>query len=248
LKLASGIKERMDKAKIDIESLTVSRILVVVAHPDDIESWCAGTICRFVDAGKHVCYVLCTSGDKGTSDPTLTLQQVTEIREAEQLEAAGILGVDCVTFLRWPDSEVEATLALRREFVHQIRYHRPDLVITHDPVPPYRLHPDHRAVGRATLDAIFPCARDPLTFAEQINKEGLQAHTVPEVWLFATETPDIWIDIATTLPRKIEARLAHTSQHTDAGELERNWHRRAAEVGEASGLAAAEAFKKVDFR
>ena len=238
----------MDTAKIDIESLAVSRILVVVAHPDDIESWCAGTVCRFVDAGKHVCYVLCTSGDKGTSDPTLTLEQVAEMREAEQLEAGHILGVDGVTFLRWPDSEVEATLALRRELVRQIRIHRPDLVITHDPVPPYRLHPDHRAVGRTTLDAIFPCARDPLTFAEQINREGLQAHIVPEAWLFATETPDAWIDIATTLPRKIEARLAHTSQHTDAGELERNWRRRAAEVGESVGLAAAEAFKKVDFR
>ena len=82
----------MDKAKVDIESLAVSRILVVVAHPDDIESWCAGTVCRFVDAGKHVCYVLCTSGDKGTSDPTLTIEQVAEIREAEQLEAGRILG------------------------------------------------------------------------------------------------------------------------------------------------------------
>ena len=238
----------MNEAKINIESLTVSRILVVVAHPDDIESWCAGTICHFVDAGKHVCYVLCTSGDKGTSDLTLTLQQVAEIREAEQIQAARILGVDCVTFLRWPDSEVEASLALRRELVRQIRFHRPDLVVTHDPVPPYRLHPDHRAVGRATLDAIFPCARDLLTFAEQINEEGLQAHIVPEVWLFSTETPDLCIDIAQTLPRKIEARLAHTSQHTDARELERNWHRRAAEIGEPFGLAAAEAFKKVDFR
>ena len=238
----------MDKAKVDIESLAASRILVVVAHPDDIESWCAGTVCRFVDAGKHVCYVLCTSGDKGTSDPTLTIEQVAEIRETEQLEAGRILGIDCVKFLGWPDSEVEATLALRREIVRQIRFHRPDLVITHDPVPPYRLHPDHRAVGRATLDAIFPSARDPLTFAEQINQEGLQAHTVPEVWLFATEAPDIWIDIATTLPRKIESRLAHTSQHADARELERNWYRRAAEVGEPFGLAAAEAFKKIDFR
>ncbi len=238
----------MNKVKVEIEALDVSRILVIVAHPDDIESWCAGTICRFVDAGKQVCYVLCTSGDKGTNDPKLTREQVSEIREAEQLEAASKLGVDCVTFLRWPDSEVEATLALRRELVRQIRFHRPDLVITHDPVPPYRLHPDHRAVGRATLDAIFPCARDPLTFVEQIERDGLQAHTVPDVWLFATEEPDIWIDIANTLPRKIEARLAHTSQHTDAGELERNWYRRAAEVGEIFGLVAAEAFKKVDFR
>ena len=229
--------------QIDVATLPIASVLVIVAHPDDIESWCAGTVCRFTDAGKRVAYVLCTSGDKGTSDPTLTPQQVATIREAEQREAARILGVESVTFLHWPDSEVEPTLALRRELVRQVRRHRPDLVITHDPVPPYRLHPDHRAVGRATLDALFPCARDPLTFAEQIKEEGLSAHTVPEAWLFATEVPNIWIDIATTLQRKIAARLAHTSQHTDAQELERTWQRRARDVG-----AAAESFKMVDFR
>lgn len=235
-------------ALIDVANLQVARVLVIVAHPDDIESWCAGTVCRFTDAGKQVSYVLCTSGDKGSVDPVLTQQQVAAIREAEQLEAARVLGVESVTFLRWPDSEVEPTLALRRELVRQVRRHCPDLVITHDPVPPYRLHPDHRAVGRATLDAIFPCARDPLTFADQIIEEGLHAHTVPEAWLFATETPDLWIDIASTLERKITARLAHTSQHSDPQELERNWQRRAREVGEAVGLEAAEAFKVVDLR
>ncbi len=234
--------------QIDVATLPIASVLVIVAHPDDIESWCAGTICRFTDAGKRVAYVLCTSGDKGTSDPTLTPQQVAAIREAEQREAARILGVESVTFLHWPDSEVEPTLALRRELVRQVRRHRPDLVITHDPVPPYRLHPDHRAVGRATLDALFPCARDPLTFAEQIKEEGLSAHTVPEAWLFATEVPNIWIDIATTLQRKIAARLAHTSQHTDPQELERNWQHRARDVGAAVGLEAAESFKMVDFR
>ena len=132
--------------QIDIATAPIARLLVIVAHPDDIESWCAGTICHLTDAGKHVAYVLCTSGDKGTSDPTQTPQQVAALREAEQIEAARILGVETVTFLRWPDSEVEPTLALRRELVRQIRRHRPDLVITHDPVPPYRLHPDHRAV------------------------------------------------------------------------------------------------------
>lgn len=233
---------------IDIPDTSIERVLVIVAHPDDIESWCAGTVCRFTDAGRRVSYVLCTSGDKGTSDPTLSPQQVAEIRESEQQVAARVLGVESVTFLRWPDSEVEPTLALRRALVRQIRIHRPDLMITHDPVPPYRLHPDHRAVGRATLDALFPCARDPLTFAEQIRDEGLQAHTVPEAWLFATETPDTWVDIVGTLPRKIAARLAHTSQHTDAQELERNWYQRAHAIGSEVGLEAAEAFKTVDFR
>lgn len=233
--------------QIDIATIPIANVLVIVAHPDDIESWCAGTLCRFSDAGKQVAYVLCTSGDKGTSDSTQTPQQVAVTREAEQIAAAHILGVEIVTFLRWPDSEVEPTLALRRELVRQIRRHRPDLVITHDPAPPYRLHPDHRAVGRATLDALFPCARDPLTFAEQITSEGLQAHTVPQVWLFATEVPDIWIDIASTLPRKIAARLAHLSQHTDPQALERNWQQRARDVGAAVGLQAAEAFKMLDF-
>lgn len=231
----------------DIAMSSIERVLLIVAHPDDIESWAAGTVCRFIDAGKYVAYVLCTSGDKGTSDPAMTPAEVGARREDEQSEAARILGVRDVAFLRWPDSEVEPTLVLRRELVRQVRTFRPDLVITHDPIPPYRLHPDHRAVGRATLDALFPCARDPLTFPEHL-KEGLEPHMVPEAWLFATETPDLWVDIAAALPRKIAARLAHTSQFTDARELERNWHRRAAEVGWPVGLAAAEAFKRVDFR
>jgi LmbE family N-acetylglucosaminyl deacetylase len=233
---------------LDLSTLPLERVLVIVAHPDDIESWCGGVVARFSSLGKQVAYVLCTSGDKGTNDPSQTPQQVAARREAEQLEAAHVLGVENVTFLRWPDSEAEPTLTLRRELVRQVRRQRPDLVITHDPAPPYRQHPDHRAVGRATLDALFPCARDPLTFAEQITQEGLQAHLVPEVWLFASETPDLWIDIATTLPQKIQARLAHVSQHSDPVELERNWHRRAAVVGEPLGLSAAEAFKRVDLR
>jgi LmbE family N-acetylglucosaminyl deacetylase len=238
----------MSSSIIDVTTLPIQKVLVIVAHPDDIESWCAGTVCHFTQAHAQVAYLVCTSGDKGTSNPALTPQQVAATREAEQTKAARVLGVESVTFLRWPDSEVEPTLAARRELVRHIRRQRPDLVITHDPVPPYRLHPDHRAVGRATLDAIYPCARDPLTFAEQITEEGLQPHIVPEVWLFATEAPGIWIDIIGTLPRKIAARLAHASQHADPQELERSWHRRAGEVGSAVGLAAAEAFKRVDFR
>ncbi len=233
---------------VDIATVSFERVLVIVAHPDDIESWCGGVVAHFFALKKDVYYVLCTSGDKGSSDPSQTPQQVAARREVEQMEAAQVLGVEDVTFLHWPDSEVEPTLALRRELVRQVRRKQPDLVITHDPAPPYRQHPDHRAVGRATLDALYPCARDPLTFAEHLTQEGLQAHLVPEAWLFASEEPDIWIDIAATLPDKIRARLAHESQHTDPAELERNWYRRAAMVGEPLGLGAAEAFKRVDLR
>src|SRR3989442_11209292 len=143
VKWREQIWQRTLVAQIDILGTAIASVLVIVAHPDDIESWCAGTVCRFTDAGKQVSFVLCTSGDKGTSDEEQTPQQVAAIQEAEQIEAARILGVEMVTFLRWPDSEVEPDLALRRELVRQIRLHRPNLVITHDPVPPYRLHPDH---------------------------------------------------------------------------------------------------------
>ncbi|MGH2481056.1 MAG: PIG-L deacetylase family protein, partial [Ktedonobacteraceae bacterium] len=130
---------------LDIIALSLERVLVIVAHPDDIESWCGGVVTHLTALGKEVAYVLCTSGDKGTSDTTQTPRQVATRREAEQLEAAHILVVEHVTFLRWPDSEVEPTLILRRELVRQVRIHRPDLVITHDPAPLYRQHPDHRA-------------------------------------------------------------------------------------------------------
>lgn len=225
----------------------VGRALVLVAHPDDVESWCAGTVARLVAGGAVVSLVVCTSGEKGTADRTVRPADLAARREAEQREAARRLGVHEVVFLHHPDGELQETLALRGGLTRQIRRSRPDLVITHDPLPAYRLHPDHRVVGRVTLDAIYPTARDHLFHPEHLA-EGLETHAVVEAWLFATEQPDHYVDIAATFERKVAARLAHASQHSDAPRLRKSFQRRAAETGRAAGLALAEAFKIVDFR
>lgn len=225
----------------------IERALVLVAHPDDIESWCAGTVARLTAAGAYVAFVVCTSGEKGTADRTVRPAALAMRREAEQREAARRLGVHTVVFLRHPDGELQETLALRGELARQIRLHRPDLVITHDPLPAYRLHPDHRMVGRVTLDAIYPTARDHLFYPEHLS-EGLEPHAAREAWLFATDQPDRYVDIAATFERKIAARLAHTSQHSDAIRLRESFQRRAAEIGRDAGLMLAEAFKAISYQ
>jgi len=228
----------------------IRRALIVVAHPNDLESHCGGTVARLIDAGCQVALVLCTSGDKGSADPDAQPAEIAVRREREQLEAAAILGIKPVMFLRWPDGEVENGRRLRGQIVRQIRWHRPDLVITHDPEhpwPPYTAHRDHRAVGRATLDALYPDARDPLFFPEQLA-EGLAPHVTPEAWLLMSQRPDLVVDISGVFTRKLAARLAHRSQYTDAEALERSFQARAAELGASVGLPLAETFKQVRFR
>lgn len=219
-------------------------ILAVAAHPDDIESWCAGTLARSIGAGVDVRLLLVTSGDKGTADPSESPATVGARREREAREAAGRLGLGGVEFLRHPDGEVEDTRALRGQLVAGIRRWRPAVLFTHDPerpLPPYLAHRDHRIVGRAALDAAYPLARDPLAYPEHVA-HGLGPHAVGEVWLFASADADAYVDIADGFARKVAARLAHESQTSDPQALADGWRRRAAEIGEPAGLACAEAF------
>lgn len=221
-----------------------SRVLAVAAHPDDIESWCAGTLARVIRAGASVSYLLLTSGDKGVGDAALSVPEAMALREAEQREAAAMLGVHEVSFLRREDGELADSRALRGEVVHAIRRIRPDVVFTHDPehpYPPYTTHRDHRVAGRVVLDAVYPAARDARSFAEQLA-EKLSPHSVREVWLFSSALPDTWIDIGATLDQKIASRLAHRSQTSDPVALAAAWRERAARVGAPVGLRAAEAF------
>lgn len=223
-------------------------VLVIAAHPDDIESWCAGAAATLVRAGWRAVYVLCTSGEKGTSDPYESPQAVAARREQEQREAARIVGADEPVFLRLGDGELEDTRELRGLLVREIRRHRPQLLITHDPVhpwPPYTTHRDHRIAGRVALDAAYPYARDPLHFPDQLASDGLTPHAIPEVWLFSSDTPDYYVDISATLDTKIAARLAHASQTSDPTALAESWRRRAQETGQAGGLPFAEAFKRL---
>lgn len=219
-------------------------IMAIAAHPDDIESWCGGTLARAVDAGASVRLLLVTSGDLGTSDPQATRPLVAAQREAEAQQAAARLGLAQVAFLRYPDGEVENSHALRGDLVAWIRRWRPDVLFTHDPehpLPPYLAHHDHRAVGRAALDAVYPLARDRLAFAEQAEA-GLAPHAVRQVWLFASAVADVYVEISQSFERKIAARLAHASQTPDPTALPESWRRRFVDVGRPAGLALAEAF------
>lgn len=226
------------------EPPSAASIVVVAAHPDDIESWCAGTLAQSIDAGAAARLLLVTSGDKGTSDPAADPADVAQRREAEAGEAARLLGIKEVRFLRHLDGEVEDTRTLRGEVVFWLRTWRPEVVFTHDPespFPPYLAHRDHRVTGRACLDAIYPSARDPLSFPEQLAT-GLSPHAVEAVWLFASAIAGTYIDIREGFDRKIAARLAHVSQTPDPVALEQSWKARAARIGEPVGLALAESF------
>ena len=219
-------------------------LMAIAAHPDDIESWCGGTLALAIGAGAEARLLLVTSGDKGSADPDADPAEIARTREAEAAEAGRRLGLSEVAFLRYRDGEVEATNHLRGELVAWIRRWRPRTLFTHDPEhpePPYLFHRDHRLVGRAALDAIYPLARDPLAFPEH-RGEGLAPHQVERIWLFASAIADRFVDISAGFDRKVHARLAHASQTPDATALPGSWRDRAARIGSAADVPLAEAF------
>jgi LmbE family N-acetylglucosaminyl deacetylase len=196
----------------------IKRALCVVAHPDDIEFYCGGAVLKMTSRGVVVDFVLATSGDKGARDVSKSRAKLARIREREQEAAAYVMGVKRVAFLRHPDAELVEDLELREELVREIRTSRPDVLLTFDPNVPYRYHPDHRVVGRAALDAAWPCARDPLTYP----KAGAP-HETKEAWCFAGVQPTLEVDVGDVLEAKIEARLAHVSQTASPTGLRRRW-------------------------
>jgi LmbE family N-acetylglucosaminyl deacetylase len=211
----------------------IKRALCVVAHPDDIEFYCAGAVLMMTRRGVVVDFVLATSGDKGARDASQSSAKVARIREREQERAADVLGVKSVAFLRLPDAELVESLGLREEFVREIRASKPDVLLTFDPNVPYRFHPDHRVVGRVALDAAWPSARDALSFP----KSG-PPHETAEAWCFGGPQPTLEIDVAEVLSRKIEARLAHSSQTPSPAGLMRRWR----------AIARVEKFHQVNLR
>jgi LmbE family N-acetylglucosaminyl deacetylase len=231
-------------------------VLVVMAHPDDAEFTSAGTIGKWAQEGKEINYVLCTAGDKGSSDRSMPPSRLAEIRRREQREACDRLGVKELVFLNYEDGVLTNTIALRRDIVREIRRFKPDAVLTWDPTarwsPQGRInHPDHRASGDAALDAVFPSARDALVFPELLC-EGFEPHKVTEVYLAGTNTPDVHIDIESSLHLKLAAIRAHVSQVGDGPrpdrpgwDLETMVRERAAAAGATQGLKYAESFKYI---
>ncbi|MBF8187650.1 PIG-L family deacetylase [Nonomuraea sp. K274] len=194
----------------------INRVLVVTAHPDDADFASAGSVALFVDRGVEVTYLLATDGDAGGNERTLDNSGMAALRRTEQLAAAKAVGVTDVRFLGYSDGQVVPSLDLRRDIARVIRQVRPDLVITHHPDRNYVFvapsHPDHRAVGGAALDAVYPDARNPYAFPELVEEEGLEAWTVREVWLNGGSTPNHWVDITDAMDRKLAALQSHVSQ------------------------------------
>jgi LmbE family N-acetylglucosaminyl deacetylase len=219
------------------------RLLVIGAHPDDNEFGAGGTVAKLVKQGWQAIYIICTNGNKGSHDPEMSSYRLSETREEEQHNAAKVLGVSRVIFLRNNDGELEPTPALRSEIALYIRHFKPHYVFTHDPWKQYMLHPDHRAVGFATIEAIVS-ARDHL-FMPGLSQIGITVWRPETLFLWGAEQPDHYEDIAETLELKITSLREHHTQLDEAKDFENRMRQRAAEVGEKPGLQAAEAFKKI---
>lgn len=187
------------------------RILIIQAHPDDAEFLCGGSVALLTQEGREVHYLFVTRGDKGSSDPEMTPGRLATIREQEQRNAAELLGVRSVTFLEgYSDSEVEPTLTLRRELTLHVRRIQPDVVFAFDPWRRNEVHPDHRAVGICTLDALA-CSRGSMNFPEQFV-DGIIAHRVRDIYYFSTDKANHWVDITSAIDKKIAAMRCHESQ------------------------------------
>ena len=221
--------------------------LWVVAHPDDAEFSSAGTIARFAKEGKTVTIIQVTSGDRGSSDRAATPETLAATRESEEREAAQRLGASEVVFLRQPDGALVPDIELREKITRMIRTHRPDVIVTHDPFRPYALHPDHRAVGMATHDAVYPTARDHLYYPDHLAS-GLEPHKTAEIWYFGSEEPDVYIDITDSFDLKVNALLAHKSQVGDGENLAERLRERSADLAKDQPYELAEAFKSVKMR
>jgi LmbE family N-acetylglucosaminyl deacetylase len=195
-------------------------VLVFTPHADDAEVGVGGTVVKWVREGKDVVYVVCTNGDKGTSDPNIKPEELAKIREEEQLAAAKVLGVREVVFLRHPDQGLDDTAEFRKEIVRLIRMYKPDIVATSDPYRRYIWHRDHRITGQVVLDAVFPYARDLYAYPDLIE-EGILPHKVKEVLLWASEEPNYRSDITDTFDIKITALHCHKSQVGDKPSPER---------------------------
>ena len=228
--------------------MTATDVMVISAHPDDSEFGVAGTVAQWTSEGKQVIYVVCTSGDKGTSDRSLDPEHLAKIREKEQRAAAGILGVREVVFLRYPDQNLEDTPAFRKQIVRLIRMFKPMIVATSDPYRRYTGHRDHRIIGQVVLDAVFPYARDHLAYADLLQ-EGIQPHKVKEVFCWGSEDINYRSDIAKTFDLKLAALRCHESQvkTLSTPDLEGRIRQRCRTMAEGEDFELAEAFHRVEF-
>ncbi len=229
----------------------VQRVLVVVAHPDDVDFGAAGSVSQWTASGKAVAYCIATDGEAGGSDRSISRAEMAAIRRREQLEAAKVVGVSDVSFLGFPDGGLSCDLDLRRAVTTAIRRFRPHRVVCQSPERSwssiYASHPDHLAAGEAAVCAVYPDARNPFAFPELLD-DGLEPHVVPELWMMATDRVDRVVDVTDDFGRKLMALRSHRSQVGDGAHLEAMLHGWMSQTASTAGLPAgrlAEAFQSV---
>ena len=226
------------------------RGMVVIAHPDDAEYGCAGTVAKWCQQGMSVVYVVCTDGSKGCDDPNVDTGWLIETRQQEQRNACKVLGAEEPVFLNYEDAMLEPTLDLRKDIVREIRRYKPDVMICETPMRTlkgygYMGHPDHFASGEAAMAAMFPAARDRLTFPDLLA-DGFEPHKIRELMImtFAGEGSDKWVDITDTIDQSLEALSQHVSQIAHLGqehlEFVRSWK---VNAGKERGMGPVESFK-----
>ena len=221
-------------------------VMVITAHPDDAEFGAAGTVALWTREGKSVVYVVCTDGDKGTSDRSLTPDALVAIRKEEQRKACQKLGVHEVVFLGYGDQTLEDTAEFRKHLVEMIRAYRPTTLITLDPYRRYLWHRDHRIVGQVVMDAVFPFARDHMAYPDLLE-QGLEPHKVKELLFFGSEDINHYTNIEETFDQKLAALQCHESQVSELGNGNlRKWlEKRCRLLAKGSDYRLAEAFHRV---
>lgn len=234
-----------------MKPLKPSVVLGVAAHADDLDFGASGTMAKFAADGAEVYYLILTDGSKGSDNYSLSSSQLIKIRQSEQQTALKALGGKDVTFLGYPDGYLEITMDLKKDIVHEIRRLKPDVVVTNDPTFIYSAqrgylnHPDHRAAGQATLDAIFPLARDHLSFPD-LYQQGLLPYKIKTVLLTNFEQANFYVDISSTIDKKWQALKAHASQIPDFASMQQRIEDLAKAAGKQAKCELAEAFMRID--
>jgi LmbE family N-acetylglucosaminyl deacetylase len=245
-----------DTVRCVLDDFAAERILVVTAHPDDVDFGAAGSVAAWTDRGIEVSYCIVTDGDAGGADTGIPRSEMADVRHREQTAAAKTVGVTDLHWLGFPDGRVEATLDLRKAITRVIRLVRPDRVVTQSPervwTRIYASHPDHLAAAEATICAVYPDSRNAWAFPELLDDEGLEPHTVPELWLMARDAPDRFVETTDVFHRKVEALLCHESQmqgrETAIEPMLREWSERLAIVAGLPQGRTAEGFQRIDTR
>jgi LmbE family N-acetylglucosaminyl deacetylase len=238
-------------SNLHFEALQPDVVLGVAAHPDDLDFSASGSMAKFIRNGAKAYYLILTDGGAGTEDRSITSEKLREIRQAEQRNAGKVLGLSDVYFCKFKDGTLQNTLEVKREVVRIIRKVRPEVVVTMDPSVLYSPqigfinHPDHRAAGQAALDAVFPLARDHMSFPELLE-EGLEPHKTKTILLMNLNEHNFAVDVSDTLDLKFKALAEHASQVPNLAEIKERFTQRAAQLGSPYGFRYAETFIRVD--